>query len=102
MTVWQSPKLSPLIMTPAPVLEIREFPLRSKDCDAVRRLPEPLRMSWPPVLQGTADREMIGAVGPAASSGLSGVSSMGLASSSVLWFPSDSLEQSEMEWLKYN
>lgn len=57
-------------------------------------------MSWPPVLQGTADREMIGAVGPAASSGLSGVSSMGLASSSVLWFPSDSLEQREMEWLK--
>lgn len=50
-------------------------------------------MSWPPVLQGTAEREMIEAVEPAASSGLSGVSSIMLASSSVLWFPSDSLKQ---------
>lgn len=59
----------------------------------MRKPPDPLRMSWPPVLQGTADREMMGAALPAASSGLSGASSMGLASSSVLWFPSDSLEQ---------
>lgn len=87
-------------MTPAPVLEIREFPLRSKDWEAERRLLGALRMSWPPVLQGTADREMKGAVAPAASSGLSGVSSIGLASSSLLWFPSDSLEQRENKWVK--
>lgn len=100
MTVWQSPKLSPLIMTPAPVPEIREFPLRSKDWEAVRKPPDPLRMSWPPVLQGTADREMMDSVEPAASSGLSGVSSMGLASSSVLWFPSDSLQQRQNKRVK--
>lgn len=51
-------------------------------------------MSWPLVLEGTADREMMGAAGPSTSSGLSGVSSIWLASSSVLWFPSDSLKQS--------
>lgn len=91
VTVWQSPKFSPLIMTPAPVLEIREFPLSNNDWGAVRKPPDPLRMSWPPVLQGTAEREMMEAVEPATSSGLSGASSMGLDSSSVLWFPSDSL-----------
>ena len=95
VTVWQSPKLSPLIITPVPLLEIREFPLRSNDWGAVRKPPDPLRMSWPPVLQGTADREMMDAAEPGASSGFSGASSMGLTSSSVLWFPSDSLEQKE-------
>jgi len=59
----------------------------------VRKPPELLKMSWPPEPQGTAEREMMEAVEPAASSGLSGASSMALASSSVLWFPSDSLRE---------
>lgn len=66
----------------------------------MRRLPGPLRMSWLPVPEGTVDSEMMGAVMPAVSSFLSGMSSMGLASSSVLWFPSDSLEMREHKSLK--
>lgn len=65
--------------------------------EAVRKPLDPLRMSWPPVLDGTAETEMMEAVEPAASSGLSGVSSIALASSSVLWFPSDSLKWSNIK-----
>lgn len=58
----------------------------------MRKPLDPLRISWPPVPHGTAEREIMGAVEPTTSSGLSGVSSIALASSSVLWFPSDSLK----------
>lgn len=69
--------------------------------EAVRKPLDPLRMSWPPVLDGTAETEMMEAVEPAASSGLSGVSSIALASSSVLWFPSDSLKWSNIKGQKH-
>lgn len=87
--VWPSPKLRPLMMTPAPAPERSGLPLRSSDWEPARRFAEPLRMSWLRASECTADREMMGAAAEAASSGLTGASSM--ASSSLLWFPSDSL-----------
>lgn len=91
VTVWPSLKLRPLMMTPVPAPERSGFPLRSSDWEPARRLAEPLRMSWPRASEWTADREMMGVVTDAASPGPTGASSMGLASSSLLWFPSDSL-----------
>lgn len=59
VTVWQSPRDSPLMMTPAPPPGIRELPLSNSGWEVVRNPLEPFRISWPPVLQGTPEKEMI-------------------------------------------
>ena len=97
VTVWPSLSVRPLMMTLPPVPEIRELPLRRSGWEAVRKPPVPLRNSWPPVLQGAPAREMREAVEEVMSSGLSEMSSMLLPSSSVLWLPSDSLEDRKKE-----
>jgi len=96
VTVWPSLSVNPLMMTPVPAPESIGLPLSSSGWELVRNPPVLLRISWP-VLQGALVRDMREALELPVSreAGLSVISSRSplLASSSVLWFPSDSLKK---------
>lgn len=105
VTVWPSLSVSPLKMTPVPAPESIGLPLSSSGWELVKNPPVLLRISWP-VLHGAPQSDIREALELPVSwaAGLSAISSRSplLASSSVLWFPSDSLKKRQKHYIWSN